>query len=601
MGKRQLNELRYNSSELSNLKDGDIVVVFKGNVTIFNLNDTSQEAIQRLTVLLQQLCEMYYNMYSTIFNDFGKIKKEFLAHNYKNVYDTIYNFTDCPKVIVGDVISEGGELILSLYGNNSYDIANSKELYELLNNTNIMNSISSIEIDEKPFSPQGMQKQNDVPFANPLYHGTITKYLPSILTKGLRKVQENSMFTANNDGFVFLTSDFSIAKDYANMYRNKFGSQAVVLEINSNNIDHTKAVLDYDFEHSFVGVGNISAYTGKEIDYGKFNHFKGNILKKNNSDYGTQFAKIGYKGIIMPNAITKCHIFENRDKATTYTREEYLSIMRNKDNKQNESINRINEVSASELSLQSFDIQDNLHPKMWIKEKDNEYKLNSKVRLRLLDIADDFIEELSVSWIKPKDILFTGSLANYNWSRYSDIDIHILYDFKKIYKNTDFVDDYFKAKKEVWLKNHKQLKVYGYPIEISVEDSNEKNPSSGRYSLEQNKWITEPTDFQDATLNTKYIKDYSAKVMSEIDKLEKSIKKETDRHKIEVMATKVEKIFTKLKNLRSEGLESKKKEMSSGNVIYKLVRRMKYIDKIWKLVNYAYDKVNTITEKRNRM
>lgn len=143
--------------------------------------------------------------------------------------------------------------------------------------------------------------------------------------------------------------------------------------------------------------------------------------------------------------------------------------------------------------------------------------------------------------------------------------------------------------------------MYGYPIEISVEDSNEKNPSSGRYSLEQNKWITEPTDFQDASLNIKYIKDYAAKVMTEIDKLEKSIKKETDRHKIEVMATKVEKIFTKLKNLRSEGLESKKKEMSSGNVIYKLVRRMKYIDKIWNIVNYAYDRVNTITEKRNRM
>ena len=87
--------------------------------------------------------------------------------------------------------------------------------------------------------------------------------------------------------------------------------------------------------------------------------------------------------------------------------------------------------------------------------------------------------------------------------------------------------------------------------------------------------------------------------MTEIDNIEKNIKKETDRHKIEVMATKVERIFTKLKNLRSEGLESKKKEMSSGNVIYKLVRRMKYIDKIWNLVNYAYDRVNTITEKRN--
>lgn len=597
MERIRLNELRYNSSELKNLKDGDIVVVFKGNVTVFNVNDTSQDAIQRLTVLLNQLCEMYYNMYSTIFNDFGKIKKEFLAHNCKNIYDTIYNFTECPKVIIGDVIEEDG-LTLSLYGCSSYDVANSKELYELLNNTNIMSSINSIEIDEQPFSPQNMLRQNDVPIANPLYHGTITKYLPSILAKGLRKVQENSMFTANNEGFVFLTSDYNIAKDYANMYQRKFGTQAVVLEINSKNIDPSKMVLDYDFEQSFVGIGNKSAYTGKDISYGKFNHFKGNILKKNNNDYGTQFAKVGYKGIIMPSAMTKCYVYQGRNNVMAYTKEEYLNMVRKQQNGTNESIDRLNEVNASQLNLKSFDIKDTLHPKMWIEEKDGEYRLNSKVRLRLLDIADYFIDELSVSWIKPTDIIFTGSLANYNWSRYSDVDIHIQYDFKKIYKNTDFVDDYFKAKKEVWLKNHKQLKVYGYPIEISVEDSNEKNPSSGRYSLEKNEWITEPTDFQNATLNTKYIKDYAAKVMTEIDSLEKSMKRETDRHKLEVMGNKVEKIFTKLKNLRSEGLESKQKEMSSGNVIYKLVRRMKYIDKIWNLVNYAYDKVNTITEKR---
>lgn len=603
MGKRQLNELRYNASELSNLKDGDILVVFKGNVIIFDSNDKSQQAVQKLTALLSDLCEMYYNMYDTIFNNYGRLRDIFTKENNKNLYETLYNFIECPKVIIGDIIEEEG-IVLSLYGCSSYDVANSKELYDLLCTTNIINFISSIEIDEHPFNPQGMQKQNNVPIANPLYHGTITKYLPSILTKGLRKIQGNSMFTANNEGFVFLTSDFNIAKDYAEMYKRKFGTQAAILEINSNNIDKNKIVLDYDFEQSFVGIGNKSEYNGEDISYSKFNHFKGNILKKNNNSYGTQFAKIGYKGMIMPNAITKCHVFDGRkNKATTYTKEEYLQTVNNNDNMEdvkNESINRINEVNSSQLSLQSFDIQESLHPKMWIEENDREYRLNSKVRLRLLDIADDFIDGLSVSWIKPKDIIFTGSLANYNWSKYSDIDIHILYDFKKIYKNSDFVDDYFKAKKEVWLKNHKQLKVYGYPIEISVEDCNEKNPSSGRYSLEQNKWITEPTDFQDATLNKKYIKDYSAKVMTEIDKLEKSIKSETDRHKIEVMANKVEKIFTKLKNLRSEGLESKKKEMSSGNVIYKLVRRMKYIDKIWSLVNYAYDKVNTITEKKSR-
>ena len=377
------------------------------------------------------------------------------------------------------------------------------------------------------------------------------------------------------------------------------GGQMVILEIDSDKIDHNKIVLDYDFENSFVDDDEISPYTGKPISdrNNEIGLHKGDVISMNGR-YGTKFIKIGYKGIIMPNAIVNC-IWRNGNKLIKQSREEILS---NINSMKNEGINHnINEVSSSELNLNSFNVRNTLNEKFWLKRKDSdEYQLSSKVRLRLLDIADDFIKELSVSWIKPVDIQFTGSLANYNWSRYSDVDIHILYDFKKIYKKSDFVDDYFKAKKEVWLKNHKDLKIYGFPIEISVEDSNEKNPSSGKYSLEDNKWVVEPSDFQDAKLNARYIKDYSAKVMTEIDKIDRQIDKETDRHKIEVLGNKIEKIFNRLKNLRTEGLKSNQKEMSSGNIIYKLIRRMKYIDKIWNIANKAYDKVNSITEnKRN--
>ena len=298
----------------------------------------------------------------------------------------------------------------------------------------------------------------------------------------------------------------------------------------------------------------------------------------------------------MPNAITKCHIYPKSGKSNkTYTREECIKMYNSIPT--NETYTRINEVNSNDIDLSSFMIKNNLPPKFSV-EKNDEYQLSSKVRLRLLDIADDFIDELSVDWVKPKDIIFTGSLANFNWSRYSDVDIRILYDFKKIYKKPEFVDDYFKAKKEVWLKNHKKLKIYGYPIEISVEDSNENNPSSGRYSLESNRWLTEPNDFQDSSLNTAYIKKFAAKIMTEIDDIEQKINNETDTHKIELLGDKVEKIFKRLKNIRNEGLNSRQKEMSSGNIIYKLIRRMKYLDKIWKIANKAYDNINSLKEKK---
>ena len=78
-------------------------------------------------------------------------------------------------------------------------------------------------------------------------------------------------------------------------------------------------------------------------------------------------------------------------------------------------------------------------------------RITNLTRGQLLDIADDFTDSLQVDWVKPKDIIITGSIANYNWSEeYSDIDLHVLYDFKKVDKRVDFVKNYFDAKKKNW-------------------------------------------------------------------------------------------------------------------------------------------------------
>mgnify|MGYP003293272416 CR=1 FL=1 len=68
------------------------------------------------------------------------------------------------------------------------------------------------------------------------------------------------------------------------------------------------------------------------------------------------------------------------------------------------------EYNKDDVDMSSFIMQTQLNNDIW-DENDN---LNSRVRLKLLDIADDFIETLGISWIKPKDIILTGSLCNYN-------------------------------------------------------------------------------------------------------------------------------------------------------------------------------------------
>ena len=112
-------------------------------------------------------------------------------------------------------------------------------------------------------------------------------------------------------------------------------------------------------------------------------------------------------------------------------------------------------LAPSEVDLSSFNIKKELNPKFW---KDD--KLDSRIRIKLLDIADDFIEFLGVDWVKPEDITITGSLANYNWNKkYSDIDLHILIDYSKVDKRTDFVDNYFYSQKKLWNEEHKDLRI----------------------------------------------------------------------------------------------------------------------------------------------
>lgn len=773
-----ITELKYNANDFNNIDLDDLIVVFEGDITIVHSNDYSEYNIQRIINLLHRLCDRFYNMTYEIFSDNGNLKPLYANNNYQNIVSAVMQFDGFPKLIIGEIEESAKYNRWTLYIDNDwYDVLNSKELYQLIKTNLLSNYFDSVTINDKEYRLEDIislkdNKMDDIPLANPLYHGTCEKYLIGILRKGLRKIQDNSAWAANNDGYVFLTADYQIAQNYADIYARKTNSHGVVIEIDSNYLNKNNIVLDYDFTNSFTGLGSKSPYGNGEVTYSK--HYKGNIAS-NDKRYGTKFNKIGYKGVVMPKAIKNITIgkysitpqeyldkynkennvmeskqnirewhypdnfdslpdtiilyhgtdydgMENilidgvidarRGRSTgetrgmnwfftsyrdNYSRGFVYSIDINKEeiNKTSngfnymndneiasyepisidnrnftiheafgygiedlknvmwrrclqqtnndiyeaiylwidkfsklsgaqeydisinnviiqqilkqfigedelrnqgiiENIEHINEVNSSDINLSSFKPKTELHPKLWVNNK-----LNSRVRLRLLDIADDFIDTLAVDWVKPKDIVFTGSLANYNWSRYSDIDIHVILDYDKVYKKKEFVEDYFSSKKELWLNEHPKLSIYGFPIELYVEDSNEETTSSGVYSLNKNKWIKEPVDFEDVKLNAKYIKNYAAKLMTQIDNIEKKQKNAKDDYKVEQCRKELLKIFDRLKKIRKEGL-NKGGEMSSGNIIFKILRRTKYIDKIWDLINTSYDKINSIKENKTR-
>lgn len=270
--------------------------------------------------------------------------------------------------------------------------------------------------------------------------------------------------------------------------------------------------------------------------------------------------------------------------------EEIDALMPVSEEEPEEYVLRKKDLTMKDIDLSSFKPKKQLEPHIWINGE-----MNSRVRLRLMDIADDFIDTLDVDWVKPKDIILTGSLANYNYSKYSDFDLHVVIDFEEVDDRVNFVKEYFDAKKKLWNEQHENLKIYGYPVELYVQDSNEFHNASGVYSLNLNAWIRKPSEngIESIKLNKFYIKEKVLKLINKIDELCELADTETDEYKLEEVAEKANALFKKIRSARKMGLK-RGGEMDSFNIIFKCLRRFGYIGKLVDLKTRTYDKLFSI-------
>ena len=100
-----------------------------------------------------------------------------------------------------------------------------------------------------------------------------------------------------------------------------------------------------------------------------------------------------------------------------------------------------------------------LHPRFWTGNK-----FNQDIRKKLLKIVDDeFGEPENAAEID--DIQLTGSLANYNYTKHSDLDVHILLDFSKINDDVNLVKRALDGKRFIWNLRH-NIVMYDHEVEI---------------------------------------------------------------------------------------------------------------------------------------
>lgn len=194
----------------------------------------------------------------------------------------------------------------------------------------------------------------------------------------------------------------------------------------------------------------------------------------------------------------------------------------------------------------------------------------------LYKIADAFIEEVKLPKQAIKDIIITGSLCNYNYTKYSDIDLHIVIDYKDICADCGEFDilDCYQAKKKLWNDTY-DITYENVTVELYIEDESEPvTDDAGIFSLKQKKWLQHPK---------KIDKHYVNKIYSDksIDKKAKALMDEIDLliDKGESLG-RINKLKQKIRNMRKSALE-KDGELALENLVFKILRNSGHMKKLF--------------------
>lgn len=252
----------------------------------------------------------------------------------------------------------------------------------------------------------------------------------------------------------------------------------------------------------------------------------------------------------------------------------------------------IEDINKDKEIMKSFNLKDSLSIELFNKIDDS-FKLKTDIREKLLEITNSFLDFIKIDFFI-FDVHLTGSLANYNWSKYSDVDIHIIYDINEFISNDkeskiyqEIIDEFFQSKKKYWNLT-RNIKIKGYDVELYVQDINQKFLSTGVYSVLNDEWIIEPKKLKTPfSIDEKKILQKSNEYAKQIDSLINSSDKD--------IIKQIDNIKTKLKKFRQSGLEHGG-EFSYENLTFKLLRRNGYIEKLMSLRSKVLDKELSIRQ-----
>jgi len=225
---------------------------------------------------------------------------------------------------------------------------------------------------------------------------------------------------------------------------------------------------------------------------------------------------------------------------------------------------------------------ESLNPVAW--EGD---ELKPEVRDRLLKISGEFVKYLEVPGFEVLDVVLTGSMANYNWTKYSDFDLHVVTNYSDL-ECADLAETFYRAKKELW-NNYHDITIGGHEVEMYVEDSAKPPVSAGIFSILDNRWIKKPQydkpEVDKSAVNAK-VTDLAQQIKSAMQSAD--------------TVSDIQRIKDKLRRMRRSGLDTGG-EFSVENLSYKILRNMGLLNKMSDIQTAYQDRRLSLPEDKKKV
>lgn len=221
----------------------------------------------------------------------------------------------------------------------------------------------------------------------------------------------------------------------------------------------------------------------------------------------------------------------------------------------------------------TLEYHDQLNSDLW------EYDiLRKEVRNKLILIAHTWASFAKIPPDAITDIILVGGNANYNYTKFSDIDLHLIVDTKQIANCPEMLEEYLRGKKQLWALVH-NIKIHGHPVELYAQDVNTPfTKGQGVYSIIKNNWLVKPQKQQ-------------------VNFSDPNIQRKVDQY-VETINTLIstnaedgsfEKLKEKLRNMRYSALK-KGGEFSIENLVFKELRNQGHLERLSSYLRSNQDK-----------